>query len=68
VGFGIAQDVVYNTASFDTGNDMFHEDADIGHELMLPLSLPHGVPDFEAFSAVDRWQPAQVQTLGSPYP
>ena len=35
MGFGIAQDVVYNTASFDTGNDMFNEDADIGHELIL---------------------------------
>src|SRR5215475_13729837 len=35
VGFGIAQDIVHNAASFDTGNDMFHENPDTGNELIL---------------------------------
>jgi hypothetical protein len=28
LGFGIAQDIVHNTASFHSGNDMFNEDTD----------------------------------------
>jgi hypothetical protein len=39
VGFGIAQDIVDNTASFAPGNDMFHEDTDTGHDLILCLSF-----------------------------
>ena len=35
MGFGIAQDVVHNTAAFDTCNDMFNEDADTGNDLIL---------------------------------
>src|SRR6266516_3958466 len=35
VGFGIAQDIVHNTASFDTGNDMFNEDTDTGNHRIL---------------------------------
>jgi hypothetical protein len=33
VGFGIAKDIVVNTAPFDTGNDMFNDDTDSGNEL-----------------------------------
>ena len=35
MGFGIAQDIVHNTASFYTCNDMFNEDTDTGNHLIL---------------------------------
>jgi len=35
VGFGIAQDIVHNTASFDTGNDMLNEDTDTRNHRIL---------------------------------